>query len=127
MMSSVCPRQIDVVREKPLAPGRQEFSLEDRPAHGPRAVGHRRHGESFLTELSEALRLEKPPLGAPLFKGGRAPLPDHALGVDAEFPRSRERDAGFVVLPQHDGLAPPVQTLVEAERYRSPLYHFEQS
>src|SRR5581483_5138904 len=94
--AAMCPQVIRRdLREKPLAPRRQKLTLEDRPAHGPRAVGHRRHGEPFLTELAEALRLEKAPLGALLFKGGRAPLPDHALGVDAEFSRSAISSPAF--------------------------------
>src|SRR5579885_409030 len=122
--TAMCPQVIRRdLREKPLAPGRQELALEDRPAHGPRAVSHRRHGQPLLTELAEAPRLEKPPLGALLFKGGRAPLPDYALGVDAELARPRQRDAGLVVPTQHDGLAPPVQTVVQAERHRSRRAH----
>ena len=68
---------------------------------------HRRRGENRRVFLARHPGIDTV---RPLLQHVPAlPLPDHALGVDAQLARPRQRDAGLVVPPQHDGLAPTVQ------------------
>jgi len=78
-------------RQKPVAPRRQQFAFEDRSAHRPRAVRHRRCGQPFLTEFAEALSFQEAALFPLLFDRRRSPLGDCPLGVDAQLTGSRER------------------------------------
>ncbi|KQM22173.1 PepSY domain-containing protein [Novosphingobium sp. Leaf2] len=53
--------------QEPIAPRRQQFTLEDRAAHRAGAVGHRRRSQPLLAELAKALGLLDPALVPLLF------------------------------------------------------------
>jgi type IV secretion system protein VirB9 len=102
--------------QKPVAPLGQQLALEDRPAHRPRAVRHRRRAQPFLAELAKALRLEEAALLPLLFDRRRSSLADRPLGVDAQLSRSSERQPGRAVLAEGDSLAPPIHPVVQPSR-----------
>jgi hypothetical protein len=89
------------LRQQPLLPDWTQLAIEDRPAHGARAVRHLRLLQPAIAELPEALRLPQPALLALLLLRGREAVGDHPAGVDALFPRPRQREASGSVPAKH--------------------------
>ena len=102
--------------QQPVAPLGQQFALEDRSAHRPRAVRHRRRGQPLLAELAKALRFQEPALLPLLFDRRRASLADRPLGVDAQLAGTSERQPGRAVLAERDGLAPSIHPVIQPKR-----------
>src|SRR3546814_8197438 len=108
--SDVCSSDL-----KPVSPHGKQLTLEDGPPHRARAVSHRRRGQPFLAELAKALRFQEAALIALLLNRRRSPLGDSPFGVDAQLSGASQRQVGWAVLAEGDGLAPPVHPIIELE------------
>jgi hypothetical protein len=86
-LDALCP---EIVRrdlgEPPAFPYREDVTVENRFAHGPGAIRHRRVFEPALTNDSEGFAHRNPTLLALFFLSGRAPLPNSLPCVDPARP-----------------------------------------